>query len=63
NQVVRRREQIIHYFTYQKYINRIIGDVLMNLHDEWIYSSSKYINFDKKKCYIHCIVFYTGVWN
>ncbi|MCE3368839.1 transposase, partial [Staphylococcus aureus] len=24
-----------------------IGAVLMDLHDEWIYSSRKYINFDK----------------
>ncbi len=27
--------------------NRLIGAVLMDLHDEWIYSSRKYINFDK----------------
>ncbi|WP_240186521.1 hypothetical protein [Staphylococcus aureus] len=24
-----------------------MGAVLMDLHDEWIYSSRKYINFDK----------------
>ncbi|MCQ9919387.1 transposase, partial [Staphylococcus aureus] len=26
---------------------RFIVAVLMDLHDEWIYSSRKYINFDK----------------
>ncbi|MCS5214416.1 transposase, partial [Staphylococcus aureus] len=29
--------------------NRLIGAVLMDIHDEWIYSSRKYINFDKYK--------------
>ncbi len=32
---------------YQTSANRLIGAVLMDLHDEWIYSSRKYINFDK----------------
>ncbi|MCE3395764.1 transposase, partial [Staphylococcus aureus] len=27
--------------------NLLFGAVLMDLHDEWIYSSRKYINFDK----------------
>ena len=31
----------------------------MDLHDEWIYSSRKYINFDKEMVK-HCIAFYTG---
>ncbi|WP_162779001.1 transposase, partial [Staphylococcus aureus] len=34
-------------FPNQTSANRLIGAVLMDLHDEWIYSSRKYINFDK----------------
>ncbi|WP_320205397.1 hypothetical protein [Staphylococcus aureus] len=38
----------MHGFILQKTsANRLIGAVLMDLHDEWIYSSRKYINFDK----------------
>src|SRR5699024_1857308 len=47
NQEVRRREYIIRIFPNQSSANRLIGAVLMDLHDEWIYSSRKYINFDK----------------
>ncbi|RCG03582.1 transposase, partial [Enterococcus faecium] len=47
NQEVRRREKIIRIFPHQTSANRLIGAVLMDLHDEWIYSSRKYINFDK----------------
>ena len=47
NQEVRRREKIIRIFPNQTSANRLIGAVLMDLHDEWIYSSRKYINFDK----------------
>ncbi|WP_218084983.1 transposase, partial [Staphylococcus epidermidis] len=47
NQEVRRREKIIRIFPNQTSANRLIGAVLMDLHDEWIYSSKKYINFDK----------------
>ena len=46
NQEVRRREKIIRIFPNQTSANRLIGAVLMDLHDEWIYSSRKYINFD-----------------
>ena len=49
NQEVRRREKIIRIFPNQTSANRLIGAVLMDLHDEWIYSSRKYINFDKQK--------------
>ncbi|MEQ7173180.1 transposase, partial [Enterococcus innesii] len=38
---------IIRIFPNQTSANRLIGAVLMDLHDEWIYSSRKYINFDK----------------
>ncbi|WP_162778357.1 transposase, partial [Staphylococcus aureus] len=34
-------------FPNQTSANRLIGAVFMDLHDEWIYSSRKYINFDK----------------
>ena len=47
NPEVRRREKIIRIFPNQTSANRLIGAVLMDLHDEWIYSSRKYINFDK----------------
>ncbi|WP_205390639.1 transposase, partial [Staphylococcus aureus] len=47
NQEVRRREKIIRIFPNQTSANRLIGAVFMDLHDEWIYSSRKYINFDK----------------
>ncbi len=46
NQEVRRREKIIR-ISVKTSANRLIGAVLMDLHDEWIYSSRKYINFDK----------------
>ncbi|WP_199175367.1 transposase, partial [Enterococcus faecium] len=39
NQEVRRREKIIRIFPNQTSANRLIGAVLMDLHDEWIYSS------------------------
>ncbi|MFL4916009.1 transposase [Staphylococcus aureus] len=41
------REKIIRIFPNQKHQPIVIGAVLMDLHDEWIYSSRKYINFDK----------------
>ncbi|PZL06122.1 transposase, partial [Staphylococcus aureus] len=44
---VRIREKFICIFPNQTSANRLIGAVLMDLHDEWIYSSRKYINFDK----------------
>ena len=42
NQEVRRREKIIRIFPNQTSANRLIGAVLMDLHDEWIYSSRKH---------------------
>ncbi|PZH89322.1 IS256 family transposase, partial [Staphylococcus aureus] len=47
NQEVRSREKFIRIFPNQTSANRLIGAVLMDLHDEWIYSSRKYINLDK----------------
>src|SRR5699024_11951864 len=47
NHEVRRREKIIRIYPNQDSANLLIGAVLMDLHDEWIYSSRKYINFDK----------------
>ncbi|WP_179126016.1 transposase, partial [Staphylococcus epidermidis] len=47
NQEVRVAGKIMRIFTNQTSANRLIGAVLMDLHDEWIYSSRKYINFDK----------------
>ncbi|RZH69941.1 transposase, partial [Staphylococcus aureus] len=41
------REKIIRIFPNQPSCNLFIGAFLMDLHDEWIYSSRKYINFDK----------------
>ncbi|MBX4222493.1 transposase, partial [Enterococcus faecium] len=47
NQEERKKDNIIRIFPKQTAENRLIGAVLMDLHDEWIYSSRKYINFDK----------------
>ena len=45
NQEVRRREKIIRIFPNLPSANRLIGAVLMDLHEEWITSSRKYIQF------------------
>ncbi|NRD94954.1 hypothetical protein DBN76_01520, partial [Enterococcus faecalis] len=47
NQEVRRREKNNSHLPQSNIIQSLIGAVLMDLHDEWIYSSRKYINFDK----------------
>ena len=47
NQEVRRREKIIRIFPNHASANRLIGAVLMDLHEEWISSTRKYINFSK----------------
>jgi len=45
NQEVRRREKTIRIFPNVASANRLIGAVLMDLHEEWIGSSRKYIQF------------------
>lgn len=45
NQEVRRREKIIRIFPNVVSANRLIGAVLMDLHEDWIRSSRKYIQF------------------
>lgn len=47
NQEVRRREKIIRIFPNRTSANRLIGAVLMDLHDEWLSSTRKYIKFDQ----------------
>ena len=47
NQEVRRREKIIRIFPNYASANRLIGAVLMDLHDEWLSSTRKYIKFGK----------------
>jgi len=47
NQEVRRREKIIRIFSNHASANRLIGAVLMDLHDEWLSSTRKYIKFGK----------------
>ena len=47
NQEVRRREKIIRIFPNHASANRLIGAVLMDLHDEWLSSTRKYIKFGK----------------
>ncbi|MDT2758075.1 transposase [Enterococcus asini] len=47
NQEVRRREKIIRIFPNQASANRLIGAVLMDLHDEWLSSTRKYIKFNQ----------------
>ncbi|WP_273960554.1 transposase, partial [Enterococcus lactis] len=47
NQEVRRREKIIRIFPNRTSANRLIGAVLMDLNDEWVSSTRKYIKFDQ----------------
>ncbi len=47
NQEVRRREKIIRIFPNRASANRLIGAVLMDLHDEWLSSTRKYIKFEQ----------------
>ena len=47
NQEVRRREKIIRIFPNRTSANRLIGAVLIDLHDEWLSSTRKYIKFDQ----------------
>lgn len=47
NQEVRRREKIIRIFPNHTSANRLIGAVLMDLQDEWLSSTRKYIKFGK----------------
>lgn len=49
NQEVRRREKIIRIFPNRASANRLIGAVLMDLHDEWLSSTRKYIKFNQWK--------------
>ncbi|PCZ38435.1 IS256 family transposase, partial [Listeria monocytogenes] len=44
---VRRRGKIIRIFPHRTSANRLIGAVLMDLHDEWLSSTRKYIKFDQ----------------
>ena len=47
NQEIRRREKFIRIFPNRDSANRLIGAVLMDLHDEWLSSTKKYIKFDQ----------------
>ena len=47
NQEVRRREKIIRIFPNRVSANRLIGAVLMDLHDEWLSSTKRYIKFEQ----------------
>lgn len=47
NQEVRRREKSIRIFPSRTSANRLIGAVLIDLHNVWISSSRKYINFEQ----------------
>src|SRR5699024_739042 len=45
NQEVRRREKIIRIFPNIASANRLIGAVLIDIHEEWLGSPRKYIQF------------------
>src|SRR5690625_343317 len=45
NQEVRRREKVIRIFPNEASAERLIGAVLLDIHEEWISSSRKYIQF------------------
>ncbi len=46
NEEVRRREKVIRIFPNTASANRLIGAVLMDMHENWISSSRKYIQFE-----------------
>lgn len=45
NQEVRRREKVIRNFPNEASANRLIGAILIDLHEEWMSSPRKYIQF------------------
>lgn len=45
NQEVRRREKVVRIFPNMESANRLIGAVLIDIHEEWISSTRKYIQF------------------
>jgi len=45
NQDVRRREKLIRIFPNIASANRLVGAVLIDIHEEWMRSSRKYIKF------------------
>lgn len=45
NQEVRRREKVIRIFPNEASANRLIGAILIDLHEEWMSSPRKYIQF------------------
>ena len=47
NQEIRRREKIIRIFPNRASANRLIGTILMDVHEEWLSSTRKYIKFDQ----------------
>ena len=47
NQEIRRREKIIRIFPNRASANRLIGAILMDMHEEWLSSTRKYIKFDQ----------------
>ena len=57
NQEIRRREKIIRIFPNRDSANRLIGAVLMDLHDESLSSTKNILSLISKKPIRHCIVF------
>src|SRR5699024_4274351 len=45
NQEIRRREKVVRIFPNVESANRLIGAMLLDIHEEWISSSRKYIKF------------------
>lgn len=45
NQEVRRREKTIRIFPNNASANRLVGAILMDVHEDWVSSSRKYIQF------------------
>ncbi|PDR22808.1 transposase, partial [Listeria monocytogenes] len=42
-----RKRKFFGFFPNRTFANRLIGAVLMDLHDEWLSSTRKYIKFDQ----------------
>ena len=49
NEEVRRREKVIRIFSNTASANHLIGAVLMDIHENWISSPRKYIQFESSE--------------
>ena len=48
NQEIRRREKVVRIFPNDASAIRLIGSILLDIHDQWISSNRQYIRFTEK---------------